>query len=81
MGRFGVVVNAFAVLYGIGMIINLFWPRGAVYGTDHWYYQWGALLTSLLILIVGGVMFQIRRRTWAVPHDRAVAHERAVAES
>lgn len=66
MGRFGLVVNVFAVLYGITMIVNLFWPRGAVYGTDHWYYQWGALLTSVLIVVVGGVMFAVRRREWGV---------------
>jgi urea carboxylase system permease len=72
MGRFGVVVNAFAVLYGIGMIINLFWPRGAVYGTDHWYYQWGALLTSALIVVVGGIMLLVRR-SWTLPHTRREA--------
>jgi urea carboxylase system permease len=75
MGRFGIVVNAFAVLYGLAMTVNLLWPRGAVYGTDHWYYQWGALLTSLLIVIVGGVMLLIRRRTWAVAHNPPVAEE------
>jgi amino acid transporter len=75
MGRFGTVVNAFAVLYGLAMTVNLLWPRGAVYGTDHWYFQWGALLTSLLIVIVGGVMLLVRRRTWAVVHDRPVAEE------
>jgi urea carboxylase system permease len=73
MGRFGIVVNAFAVLYGLAMTVNLLWPRGAVYGTDHWYFQWGAVLTSLLILIVGGVMLLVRRRSWAVAHDRPVA--------
>ncbi len=79
MGRFGVVVNAFAVLYGLAMTINLLWPRGAVYGTDHWYYQGGAILTSALIVVVGGVMLLIRRRGWAEAHTRpsaAVAGER-----
>jgi urea carboxylase system permease len=73
MGRFGVIVNAFAVLYGLAMIINLLWPRGAVYGTDHWYYQWGAVLTSVLIAVVGGVMLLLRRRTWTGPVTPAVA--------
>lgn len=77
MGRFGTVVNAFAVLYGLAMTINLFWPRGAVYGTDHWYYQWGALLTSALVVVVGGLMLLVRRRVWAAAHisPGAVAEE------
>ncbi|MGH3382534.1 MAG: amino acid permease, partial [Actinoallomurus sp.] len=70
MGRFGLVVNVFAVVYGLAMTVNLFWPRGAVYGTDHWYYQWGALLTSVLIAAVGGLMLLIRRGTWAATHVR-----------
>jgi urea carboxylase system permease len=73
MGRFGVVVNVFAVLYGLAMTINLLWPRGAVYGTDHWYYQWGAVVTSALILVVGGVALLVRRRTWIEPHTRPAA--------
>lgn len=72
MGRFGLVVNAFAVLYGIAMVVNLLWPRGAVYGTDHWYYQWGALLTSVLIVVVGGVMLAVRRRAWTASDDSEV---------
>jgi urea carboxylase system permease len=71
MGRYGVFVNAFAVLYGLGITVNLFWPRGAVYGTDHWYYQWGALLTSVLIAVVGGVMLCLRRRAWASSHSHS----------
>ncbi len=72
MGGFGTAVNAFAVLYGLAMTINLLWPRAAVYGTDHWYFQWGALLTTALIVAVGGVMLLARRRTWAAEHTRTV---------
>ncbi len=66
MGGLGVVVNAFAVLYGIAMIVNLLWPRAAVYGSDHWYFQWGAVLTTALIVAVGGGLLLVRRRTWGV---------------
>lgn len=65
MGRWGVVVNAFAVLYGIGMTVNLAWPREAVYGNDHWYFQWGAVVFTVAIALIGGVMLFVRRRTWA----------------
>src|SRR5215475_10413822 len=33
MGRWGLLINAFAVLWGAGMALNLAWPREAVYGT------------------------------------------------
>ncbi len=75
MKGFGTAVNAFAVLYGLAMTINLLWPRAAVYGTDHWYFQWGALLTTVLIVAVGGVLLIPRRRTWAADHTRTVEPE------
>ncbi|MBX4377489.1 amino acid permease, partial [Mycobacterium tuberculosis] len=33
MGRWGLAVNLLAVIWGIGMALNLAWPRSAVYGT------------------------------------------------
>jgi len=68
IGRFGTVVNAVAVGYGLVMTVNLVWPRAQVYGDDHWYYQWGALLIIGLIVVIGGVALLVRRRDWAVPH-------------
>src|SRR5690349_7357658 len=56
-----------AVLAGqvqVGVLVNLAWPRGAVYGGDHWYYQWGAFV---FVGILGGVgaiyyLFALRGR-------------------
>jgi urea carboxylase system permease len=53
MGRWGVLVNGFAVIYGILMTVNLAWPRGSVYGTSHWYFQWGAFVFTGVAVIVG----------------------------
>jgi type II secretory pathway component PulF len=61
-------VNLVAVLYGAGMTVNLLWPRAAVYGSDHWYFQWGAVLITALIVVVGGVLLLVRRRRWAAAH-------------
>lgn len=36
MGKWGLPVNIFAVLWGVAMAINLAWPRVAIYG-DPWY--------------------------------------------
>jgi amino acid transporter len=65
LGRWGAAVNAFAVLYGIGMTINLAWPRAAVYGSDHWYFQWGAVVFVVVIAVVGGALLLAKRSTWA----------------
>ncbi|HWS35070.1 MAG TPA: amino acid permease, partial [Actinoplanes sp.] len=58
LGRFGVVVNALAVVYGIGMILNLGWPRQEVYdpaGT-HWYLHYFSLLFVGGALITGAIV-------------------------
>ncbi|WP_432856158.1 amino acid permease [Amycolatopsis sp. CA-161197] len=68
LGRWGTLVNFVAVLYGAGMTINLIWPRAEVYGDDHWYFQWGAVLITGLIVLVGGVLLWVRRRHWAATH-------------
>ena len=70
LGRWGLPVNIFAVLYGVLMTINLAWPRAAVYGSDHWYFQWGAILFTAVIVAIGAVILLITRRhriTPAVP--------------
>jgi len=54
MGRWGLVVNIVAVLYGAAMTVNLAWPRAAVYGSHHWYYQWRAIGFAGVISAFGG---------------------------
>ena len=44
LGRWGLPVNVLAVVFQIGVMVNLAWPRAAVYGGDHWYFQWGAFI-------------------------------------
>ena len=67
LGRWGVVVNAFAVLYGVAMIVNLAWPRAAVYGSDHWYFQWGAVVFTVLIAVIGAVLLLVRPHWMRLP--------------
>ncbi|MDQ8705001.1 amino acid permease [Streptomyces sp. LHD-70] len=55
LGRWGLPVNILAVLWGVGMTVNLLWPRAAVYNAAapyHWYLRWGAVL--FVGLIAGG---------------------------
>src|SRR5246127_4362009 len=37
LGRWGLPVNVLAVIFQTGVMINLAWPRAAVYGNDKWY--------------------------------------------
>jgi amino acid transporter len=55
LGRWGLLVNIVAVLWGAGMTVNLIWPRGSVYNAYepfHWYLRWGAVL--FVGIIAGG---------------------------
>ncbi|CAM5743902.1 hypothetical protein SALBM311S_04493 [Streptomyces alboniger] len=62
LGRWGVPVNALALLYGLFMTVNLAWPRAAVYDPagGHWYFQWFTVL-FLLLTVGAGVGY----RAWA----------------
>jgi amino acid transporter len=58
LGRAGIVVNAVAIVYQVVMVVNLAWPRAAVYDlTGHtWWLRWSALLFIALTLVVGAVV-------------------------
>ncbi|WP_432040229.1 APC family permease [Streptomyces cucumeris] len=59
LGRFGLPVNVLAVLWGLGMSINLAWPRAEVYnatGPQHWYLRWGAFL-FIGVVALGGFAY------------------------
>jgi urea carboxylase system permease len=62
LGRWGLVVNLLAVFFQIVVMINLAWPRPAVYGADHWYFQWGAFSFTGLLGGVGIIYYLARLR-------------------
>ena len=69
MGRWGLVVNVLAVIFQIGVLVNLAWPRPAVYGADKWYFQWGAFTFTGVLSLVGIVYYAVKlraagRRCW-----------------
>jgi amino acid transporter len=62
LGRRGLPVNLFAVVYGVAMMINIAWPRQAVYdpaGTS-WVLQYLALL-FVAGMVVGLVVHRATR--------------------
>ncbi|MFF3946495.1 amino acid permease [Streptomyces sp. NPDC001902] len=62
LGRWGLPVNALALLYGLAMTVNLAWPRAAVYDPagGHWYFQWFTVL-FLLGSVGAGVAWRLLR--------------------
>ena len=61
MGKWGLPVNIFAVLWGSLMALNLAWPRADVYGTP-WYNTWGAFVYIGVILGAGLLWYFIKGR-------------------
>ncbi|WP_163505723.1 APC family permease [Fodinicola acaciae] len=56
LGRWGLPVNILAVLWGIGMSVNLAWPRKEIYNATppfHWYLQWSSVLFVIVIAAAG----------------------------
>ncbi|MCU1407117.1 MAG: amino acid permease, partial [Glaciihabitans sp.] len=64
LGRWGIPLNAIAVLYQVAMVINLAWPRAEIYDLtgETWWLQWSALLFIGATLIVG---YLVHRRNHA----------------
>jgi len=63
LGRWGIPLNVVAVVYQVGMIVNLVWPRAAIYDLtgQTWWLQWSALLFIAGTILVG-VLVHVRNR-------------------
>ncbi|MFC4055926.1 APC family permease [Actinomadura syzygii] len=62
LGRWGLPVNIGAVLGALLIVINIAWPRAAVYGDDHWYLQWGAFTVPGVLFLVGLAYYLLVQR-------------------
>ena len=57
LGRWGTLVNFLAVAYGSVVAFNIAWPRTAVYGNAHWYFQYGAYLFIGGVIVIGAIWY------------------------
>ncbi|MBV8995243.1 MAG: hypothetical protein JO287_16450 [Pseudonocardiales bacterium] len=77
-------MNLFAVVYGVAMMVNIAWPRQAVYdpaGTS-WVLQFLALLFVAGMVVVGLLVHRaLRVRTAPAAVDVTVDAAAAVAEA
>jgi len=73
LGRWGLFVNVFAVVYGAVIAFNVAWPRSAVYGTK-WYFRFGAYEFIGASFIIGALYyFLVQKRKG----DQVLAEHRA----
>ncbi|GAA4628083.1 amino acid permease [Actinoallomurus vinaceus] len=70
LGRWGLPVNVLAVVYGVGMAVNLAWPRKAVYApaSGRWYFQWFTVL-----FLIGAVALGAAYRWWSGRSEQRAA--------
>ena len=80
MGKWGMLVNIIAVVWGAGMALNLAWPRVAVYGSP-WYNTWGAFVYIGLILGAGLGWYALKGRHHIGTLASHAAAERVPAKS
>lgn len=81
LGRWGIPLNALAVVFQVGMAVNLIWPRPEIYDlTGHsWWLQYSALLFIGAVLLVGWAWSARRHRAHGpitltdVPHTAPTA--------
>jgi urea carboxylase system permease len=68
LGRWGIALNAVAVVYQAAMVVNLLWPRVAVYDTtgDTWWLQWSAVLFVAATTAAGGLYYAFAHRNHRV---------------
>ncbi|HEV7792408.1 MAG TPA: amino acid permease [Pseudonocardia sp.] len=66
MGRWGTLVNAVAVLYGLGMAINLGWPRAEVFDPEggHWYLRFLGPIALGVTALLGLAAYAAQRRDY-----------------
>ena len=80
LGRWGLPVNAVAVVYGAAMVVNLAWPRPEVYDPtgEHPWLVWSAPAVVLAVLAIGAVARAAALRRSSVPAPVPAAAEPAV---
>ncbi|MFL6028170.1 MAG: APC family permease [Friedmanniella sp.] len=64
LGRWGIPINALAVLFQLVMVVNLAWPRAEIYDLtgDSWWLQYSAILFIGGALLVGAAYHSYSRR-------------------
>src|SRR5262249_53664135 len=72
LGQWGVPLNLLAVVWSVGLIINMGWPRPEVYGRE-WYEQYAAPLFTGALVVTGGLYYGLvqRHKSGVLPEHQA----------
>jgi urea carboxylase system permease len=64
LGKWGLAVNIVAVTFGVFLLIDVGWPRAAIYnaGNGPWYLTWFAPLFILGATVVGLIAYPLMRK-------------------
>jgi amino acid transporter len=65
LGAWAWPVNVAALMYGLGAIVNMVWPRSP---SDPWYINYGMILTTIIVLAAGFLYM-----TAAKPYEHGIA--------
>jgi urea carboxylase system permease len=60
LGRWGLAVNLVSVCWGLFVIVNVSWPRAAIYGTDPWG-RFAPVLATAGLVGAGSVLYRSMR--------------------
>jgi len=76
MGRWGIPLNAVAIVFQLVIAVNLLWPRAEIYDlTGHsWWLRWSALLFVGVALVIGTAYFVYKHRVHGRIELRHVSH-------
>jgi urea carboxylase system permease len=75
LGRWGLVINLLAVVWGLFMVVNMAWPRKETYG-ENWYEQYAAVWMTGVLVGAGGLYYGLvqRHKTGVLREHRVTAN-------
>ncbi len=59
LGRWGLPLNLIAVVWGIGLVVNVAWPRAEIYG-DGWAVRYAPMVSTFILIVSGLVVHAFR---------------------
>jgi urea carboxylase system permease len=77
LGRFGLLINIVAVVYGTVIAFNIAWPRAVVYGSK-WYFRFGAYEFIGIFFLIGCAYYFLVQRNKS---DAVLAEHRAQVDA
>lgn len=74
LGKWAIITNVIAIVWGVAGVFNLLWPRADFYGPK-WYQQYGVLFATIVVIGAGLVIYYgvQEKKTGVLDEHRAAA--------